>query len=382
MSQRVYVINGDSRHLLELQEQSRVGQGGAGKIYLLNDARYPDTVAKIFHQADQCERAKIQAMLDAPPDGIWMQSNGGHIPVLSWPTYLLENEQGQAIGYLMPYVDTRLTVPMNTYIDEIDSLPEHDQSISLRVAVARNLAAALAALHEKRDYFIDLKPQNILIYKESGNVCLLDCDGYAIGGGKYPARQYSSQYLMPEILINRVEPQALALNDHQDRFALAVLIFQILDYGVHPFQGVPHDQSIENANTDEFAKRGWYAYGLTPNPNVSPARQSIHEYWDAEIRQLFDRAFTAKRPSQRPTATEWREHLDRLIRSKAFAKCDRFPNEVVHIHFKGKPCFICEKFTVSAPLDPPLPPNPAWAEWIGKIIVFVVIIAVIRACSG
>ena len=65
MTQCVYAISGESRHLLEIQEQSRVGQGGAGKIYLLNDAQYPETVAKIFHQADQCERAKIQAMLDA-----------------------------------------------------------------------------------------------------------------------------------------------------------------------------------------------------------------------------------------------------------------------------------------------------------------------------
>jgi DNA-binding helix-hairpin-helix protein with protein kinase domain len=382
MNQRVHVIAGNARHSLEIQEHSRIGHGGAGKIYLLTDTRYPETVAKIFHQADQCERAKIQAMLDAPPDGIWMQVNGRQVPVLAWPTHLLENNQGQTIGYLMPYVDTRLAVSMNTYIEEIESLPEQDQSITLRVMVARNLAAALAALHEKRDYFIDLKPQNILIFKETGNICLLDCDGFAIGGGKYPAHQYSSQYMMPEILINRVTPQALSLNDHQDRFALAVIIFQILDYGVHPFQGIPHDQSIENANTDEFAKRGWYAYGLAPSPDISPARQSIHEYWDTETRQLFDRAFTAKRPSQRPTAVEWREHLDRLIRNKAFAKCNRFPNEVIHIHFKEKSCFICEKFTAPLPPIPTPPPQTGWAGWLGRIVIFVLIIAGIKACSG
>lgn len=359
MNMRVYVTDGTRRHFLDIHDQSRIGRGGAGNIYLISDTKYPATVAKIYHQTDQCERAKIQAMLDAPPDGIWMQMNGRQVPVLSWPTHLLENDQGQAIGYLMPHVDISLAVPMNTYIEDIEALTEQDQSISLRVMVARNLAAALAALHEKRDYFIDLKPQNILVFKESGNVCLLDCDGYAIGGGRYPARQYSSQYMAPEILINRVEPQALALNDYQDRFALAVIIFQILNYSTHPFQGTPNDQSIEDANTDEFAKRGWYAYGLTPSPDINPVRQSIHEYWDAATRQLFDHAFTAKRPSQRPTATEWREHLDRLIQNKAFAKCSRFPTEVIHIHFKGKPCFVCEKFTgevVPKSLPQPSPP--------------------------
>jgi DNA-binding helix-hairpin-helix protein with protein kinase domain len=356
---QVFVADGAERHSVDIQDQSRIGSGGAGVIYQILDARYSGTVAKIYHQAAQCERTKIQAMLDAPPDGLLIRMNDRQVPVLSWPTHLLENDQGKAIGYLMPHVDISLAVPLNTYIEDIESLSEQDQSISLRIVVARNLTAALAALHEKRDYFIDLKPQNILVFKESGNICLLDCDGFAIDGGRFPAHQYSSQYMAPEILINRVEPQALSLNDYQDRFALAVIIFQILNYSTHPFQGILLDQSIEDANTDEILKRGWYAYGINPCQHISPVRTSIHEYWDTGTRQLFDRTFTAKRPSHRPSAVEWREHLDSLIQNKAFIKCNRFPSEVTHIHFKDKSCFVCEKFTVVTEPKPLPSPTPS-----------------------
>lgn len=401
---QMFVLDQGSRLPLEILDASRIASGGAGTVYRLDSGPYAGSTAKILHDPASFERDKINAMIAQPPATSWMDIHGRKVPQFTWPTHVLEDAQGQGRGFLMPYVDMGKAVPMSTYIELINTLPRADQSITLRMAVARNLAAALVELHKLRHYFVDLKPQNIFVFKETGNVCLLDCDGYAIDGGRFPARQYSSQYLSPEILINNVHPGALSLNDHQDRFAFATLAFQIINYGVHPFQGILADQSIENASTDDFVKGGWYAYGLAANPQVRPCAHSIHAYWDARTRELFDQCFTAPRPSARPRIAEWLEHFDKLLRDKAFSPCEQFPRDILHIHFKGRPCFTCEVLLAPqqfgrakapqapGPESPPTMPSagsgstapcgtpasaglPKWVHW----VIFAIVLAVFAA---
>lgn len=358
---KVYILTGAaSHHELEISDQRLVGRGAVGAIYRLEDPNYPGMAAKIYHTTSNLELARIEAMIADPPKITSMVLGGEKIPTLAWPSHLVYDAQGRNIGYLMPYIDLRQTITLQEYLEDINSLSPQDQSISLRINVARNLCAMLAEMHNKRNYFIDLKPQNIRVFKESGNIALLDCDGFSIAGGRYPATHYSSQYLAPEAIINRATPQSLSLNDYQDRFALSIILFQILNFGIHPYQGIPVDLSIENATTDEYLKLGWYPYGLTPNRNLLPHPLSIHEYWDHATRTILERAFTAPKPSQRPTAKEWLDHIDGLLGIKAFARCGTFPNDVRHIHFKEKKCFVCEKFEstkqpkATKPLNQPL----------------------------
>jgi len=390
---QAFVIDAGARSALSISDSSRIARGGAGTVYRIESGPYAGSVAKILHDKQTFVREKIEAMIALTPSSSWMSIYGKKVPQFAWPTHVLENAQGEGIGFLMPQVDTSMAVSMSEYVELINTLPLADRSITLRVTVARNLAAALVEIHKKRHYFIDLKPQNIYVFKETGNVCLLDCDGYAIDGGKFPAGQYSSQYLSPEILINRVDPRALSLNDFQDRFAFATLAFQLLNYGVHPFQGIPKDQCIEEANTDEFVKRGWYPYGLSPNPCILPARYSIHEYWDLKSRSLFDKAFEAPRPSARPSAAEWTAHFDELIKQKAFSPCTSYPRDIIHIHFKGKDCFACgvllrsqgaaptAQRPVAAPILTAQPqarkPLSAWLRW-AAIIFGLIAICVFR----
>lgn len=368
----------DGRHEVKLGK--RIAGGGAGTVYRVDDPRYPCTAAKVYHKPADLEVQRIEHMIANPPQNSWMKIKGQHVPTLTWPTHLLHDGSGQAIGYLMPFVDCSQAVTMQVYVEEINALPAQDQSISLRMNVARNLAALLAELHSKRNYVIDLKPQNIMIFKETGNIALLDCDGFAIGGGKFPAPQYSQQYQAPEVLINRSSPQSLSLNDYHDRFAMSVIMFQILNYGTHPFMGIPVDMSNEDGTTDGYLKLGWYAYGPSPSPHLAPNPSSIHGYWEEETLLLFNRAFTVNRPSDRPSAKEWLGHFDRLFQRKPFIRCNSFPNDVRHIHFKGKGCFLCEKFMqvndVSA--DSPIPlKQPKTGCLKSSIIWWVVIVGLI-----
>jgi hypothetical protein len=197
----------------------------------------------------------------------------------------------------------------------------------------------------------------------------------------------SSEYFAPELLRNGMGA-ASVINDTQDRFALAAMIFQILNNGVHPFAGTPTVQT-NDGTIDSRIKLGQYAYGRVPNPHIRPTPASVHDCWDENTRTLFDRAFTAP-PSQRPSAEEWRNHLDTLQNTRGkFAKCSAKPMDLLHIHFAGKDCPECrmDQFDNSPlppdlihPPEPPRPPiskpltSKPWLNWVVAAIIAMVLI--------
>ncbi|NJS37540.1 MAG: hypothetical protein HC765_15900 [Brachymonas sp.] len=46
-------------------------------------------------------------------------------------------------------------------------------------------------------------------------------------------------------------------------------------------------------------------------------------------------------PARRVLASEWTRHLDELIAHEMRA-CDKYPKDIEHVHFKGKPCHMCK----------------------------------------
>ena len=69
-------------------------------------------------------------------------------------------------------------------------------------------------------------------------------------------------------------------------------------------------------------------------PYQYPHPYSIHEYFNKETLELFERAFT--KDCQRPTAYEWQEHLWKLMHS--LKQCKTNPN---HAYFTSKGCGLC-----------------------------------------
>jgi hypothetical protein len=133
-----------------------------------------------------------------------------------------------------------------------------------------------------------------------------------------------------------------ALGEAQDRFALAVVIFQLLNGGVHPFQGVPAPGVPVPPTTAERMERWMYAYGRRPNPLLLPSPWSIHESFDDATRDLFDRAF-GHSPVARPDAGEWRRHLAHYADPSTGA-LRRCPVDPAHALFAASPsaeCFQC-----------------------------------------
>lgn len=334
---------GQRRKSISVDKGTPLGRGATGTVYRVElDGKA--LAAKIYHTDRVFHTKKIRAMLESPPDNCSVIHNGQEYPQIAWPIGIIEDDRGDEVGVLLPLVDNRESFSLDHYYDQVlfkklNSLDE--AALSYKLEIAKNLSKIVADLHRHKHYFIDCKPQNIRVFKRHHVVTLLDCDGFSINGKdtRFPAELLSTDYIAPEA--QRLSSAPSALGEPQDQYALAVILFQILNRGTHPFQGIVTDLLVTANTNDEKAAAGLYPHGLTGNQRIKPRPQSTHHLWDTNTRKLFDRAFTADTPSTRPTAQDWADHFEQLLAKKTLVRCDRFPNDLEHIRFRGLDCPEC-----------------------------------------
>lgn len=325
-------------------EREKLGEmlnkgGAAGKIF--RNLSHPHLVAKIFHDKSKSHtnRQKLEAMLHNRPNIPPIMHNDKTYVQIAWPEAVLEDDEGFCVGYLMPLINTDDAVSLDHLMQKaVRKKIGLSENYAHRLYAAYNVASMVAALHKCRHYIVDLKPANVSVYKENMLVAMFDCDGFSIQGekGRYPAEFVSEEYIYPEGLQQNCED----MGEEQDKFALAVIIFKLLNNGIHPFSGTPRKATDEMLTIQTRIERYHYAYGLWPDSYQAPNQYSLHSYFDRKTLELFDRAFLKNQ--KRPTAKEWQENLEYLFRN--LKTCKKNPE---HIYFTAKGCGLCaieEKF--------------------------------------
>ena len=321
-----------------------IARGGAGSVFAIEND--PTRVVKIYHDktlntdgARYC--GKIEAMVRQAPALPDIIQDGERIVQIAWPLALARDPgTRQFLGFSMPALNVGKTTEIEWMLNDRQAAKKGLRSdLGARVTVARQLAGVLAELHTAGHFVIDLKPLNARFYKDTLYMAFLDCDGFSIAHGnqRITAPQFTVDYLAPEF------QSAGNPNDNpeqQDRFALAVVVFLLLNYGVHPYTGVPNNSNVPT----EIPLRiqgNYYAYGQAPDHRISPNPASTHTCLPRAIRDLFDRAF-GKNPSIRPSAAEWRDVLTGYA-SKKTGLLQICAQDSSHIHFSGMPCALCQK---------------------------------------
>ena len=319
--------------------------GAAGKIMQVKE--HPQLVAKIFHNLSKSStnREKLQSMLLSRPSFSPAMKNGqkfvsdNRYVQIAWPEALLENDEGFCVGYLMPVIDLSRAASLDHFMQKAIRQKLHlSEKYEHRLRIAYNLCAMVAALHEKGHYIVDLKPSNVYVYKDSMLVAMLDCDGFSIKGEnqRYPAEFVSEEYIYPEGMQLSCEE----MGEEQDKFALAVILFKLMNNGIHPFSGVPRKNNAPNLTIQERITGYHYAYGSWADLYQAPHPYSIHDYFSRETLDMFDHAFV--KGMKRPSAADWEKHLRNLLQN--LKQCKKNPN---HVYFTSKGCGLCiaeEKF--------------------------------------
>ncbi len=312
----------------------QINKGGAsGKIFLV-DGR-PESVVKIFHNTSKSatNRQKLQAMLLNKPNFQPVEANGIEYIQIAWPEALLDDDKGFCVGYMMPLINMDSAVSLDHLMQKAIRKKLHlSEKYAYRIFAAYNVASMVTSLHKCGHYIIDLKPSNLSVYKDNMLVAVVDCDGFSIKGEKtrYPAEFVSEEYIYPEGMSQSCEE----MGEEQDKFALAVIIFRLLNNGIHPFSGTPKDTSAPMLTIQERIAQYHYAYGLWPDKYQYPHPYSIHEYFNKDTLEMFERAFT--KGGIRPSAYEWQEHLWKLMHGLKQCK-----NNSNHVYFTSKGCGLC-----------------------------------------
>jgi DNA-binding helix-hairpin-helix protein with protein kinase domain len=270
-----------------------LGGGGEGTVYALPGS--PD-VAKIYARPPSAERvAKLEALVRlATPE---LRT------IAAWPHDLVRDPRGGAAGFVMPRIEGRLTLAsaMNPGSRKA-KLPQ--ATWAWLVHTARNLAAAVEAVHRAGAVIGDVNDANFLVGADTF-VRLIDVDSFQVREG---ARLYTCDVGMPIYQPPELFGRAytgLERTPNHDRFGLAVLIFQLVFMGRHPWAGLWNGPEYA-FESGELIARLPFAFGHeAPAAGLRPPPNTVRMEWLPEATgALFERAF-ARGGGLRPSGSEW-----------------------------------------------------------------------------
>jgi hypothetical protein len=319
MSQQQYVDSAGNPVVLG----QRLGAGGEGEVYALrDDAR---KCAKIYAPQKASLRAqKVASMVACPPRDPWRTS--GRVTV-AWPlTTLSAATPGRPFaGFVMPAL--RGLQDLYRFI-----VPEERTFFAGWLgwndlhAIAANLASTLHLIHEAGHCLGDVNPHNFLVDISTPlSVAAVDTDSYQISdsarGKLHSCEVFMQDYLAPELrraIVRDGHLQGTMRTTASDSFSLAVLIYQTLMCGSHPFEGVV--TGGEELSTLDKIGRGLTtvtgARGISPAPGTLPAT-----VLDPSLRSAFEECFGPGigDPLARPSPERWCKLLE--VSSKKLRAC-------------------------------------------------------------
>ena len=277
-----------------------LGRGGEGAVFEVRD--HSSLVLKKYNEplaADKTSKLRYMAAAHSPAIEAYA----------AWPAGLVIDDTGLVCGFVMK----KLTgyAPLHMIFSPMDRKKLFpDKGYNFLVHVARNLATAFYKLHEAGIVVGDVNEGNILV-NTSGMVAFIDCDSFQVRGPEtyYYCEVGVPRYTPPELLREKAfEHMARTINT--DSFSLAVLIFQLLFLGRHPFAG--KNKLAGDLDEEKAIRQRQFAYSLENK------RKKLHPPGDSfpitnlpeNIIALFHRAFEQ---DERPTPAEWATALDMLL---------------------------------------------------------------------
>lgn len=345
-----------------------IGKGGEGSVYRISGM--PDYVLKVFIDSKRTEtrHRKLLAMVTTPLSPSAMQQ-------ITWPADVVYLN-GSFAGYIMPAIKNNEDLNV-MYSDK------YNCTLSEKITIAKNLCAAINAIHEAGQVCGDLNPKNIGVDPRSARITLLDTDSYHITEAN-GSRVYRCEVGLPEYLPREIQEKMKngfnlataplpTFTKYTDRFALAVHIFALLMNGCHPFAcainnqmnigslavsqpSVAVPQPIDNICNGFFpfyTKRAGYTI-----PKYAPSFDMLPTY----IQDMFIKAFVNghNNPAERPDTVAWYNALSTMQKDLKVCSINK-----VHMYPKHlRKCPWCE---IEARMATALPHNSYTASQINTL---------------
>lgn len=291
-----------------------IGRGGEGTVfYCPNDL---SLVAKVYHEPIDEEKAEKLRWMAA-------NKNDGLLKIAAWLIDTLhEQPNGKIVGFLMPNVKAKEIHELYSLKSRRVHFPEATWQFLIHTAA--NVARAFYVLHKNDHIMGDVNHGNCVVLAD-GTVKLIDCDSYSIKTDKirYICDVGVATHLAPEL--QGIDLSEVEREKKHDNFGLAVIIFQLLFLGRHPFAG--NYLGAEDKSLEDCIREHRFAYGNQSVTNVKqpPGTLSLSQV-SPRLAIMFTKAFMTE---NRPEAREWIEALDDL--SKVLKQCTA---HIGHFYFE------------------------------------------------
>lgn len=278
-----------------------IGKGGEGTVWELQD--HPDLVAKLYNKTLKPQQVeKISTMIRI--------GNQRLLNLAAWPIHSIHTGDHHLVGFTMvKLTDHRPIFELYSPKIRLQHFPKADWRFLIHAAI--NTARAFLVIHEAGHVIGDVNHGNIFV-KSDATVQFIDTDSFQI--------HCAQQHWLCEVGVSTHQPpemqnipyNACMRTANHDNFGLAVLIFQLLCLGRHPFSGVyleSRDISIEKAIAE-------YRYAYSEHLHVThmhppPASLPMHAL-PLQVRRQFECAFSKEGTSSRPLPQDWIAALTEL----------------------------------------------------------------------
>ncbi|MFN5369032.1 MAG: protein kinase domain-containing protein [Roseiflexaceae bacterium] len=315
-----------------ISTDKKLGAGGEGTVYTV--VGQPHSVAKIYHaqRLNQALAHKVQAMVANPPqDDTRNDPKLRHVSI-AWPEQVLFSG-GKFVGYVMPKIPR--ADDLYDLLQPQQRAKQHPHANHRTIyRIARNFALAMAAIHRKNYVIGDVNFKNAL-FSDTALITIVDCDSMQVteaNGTVHRCLVGLPEYTAPEL--QGADFSKVNRTTDSDTFGLAVLIFQMLMQGFHPFAGRPLPGAPDVEQVHVYCiKHTIFPYEQNPYfepPKAAPPITAL----PGVIRTLMQRALTERK---RPSAQEWADALEMV--EQRLIQCN---NDAEHLYPADGACVICE----------------------------------------
>ena len=318
-----------------------LGRGGEGAVHEVQGDQ--GSVAKIYHKPpDRALAEKLQVMTDLANDRL--------ARIAAWPRSTIRDERGNTVGFTMPRV-AGLRPVFQVYGPKLRLRHYPKADWRFLVHAAANTARAFEVIAAEGHVVGDVNHGNLLVSPEA-TTRFIDADSFQIsrGGRTWPCTVGVGTHQPPEMQGMASYANVVRTANH-DAFGLAVIVFQILCMGRHPFMG-RYLGAGEPPDIPAAIAQSRYAHGRDQRrTQMAPGLGSLPiSVLPDEIQTMFEAAFSpGATGGGRPDAATWTAALQRL--GAGLATCRANPSHAYPAKAGACPWCTVEAIT-GAPLFP------------------------------
>ena len=278
----------------------RIGRGGEGDVYLVDDGTL--RAVKFYTISDPTTRElKIKSMVE--------NRLSAKTTLAAFPLATASLRDGRFAGFLMNLVSGHKPLyEIYSPGARKKNFPRADYRFLVRAA--SNIARAVGSVHQADCVIGDINHSGILV-SDKATAALIDADSfqYSDGNRQFLCKVGVPEYTPPELQGKKLS-ETVRTREH-DAFGLAIVIFQMLCMGRHPFVGTysQGEMPIERAIREHR-----FAYSLRRNSGMTPPPGAVLiSDFPKNIAHAFEIAFG--QTQARPSAEHWVSLLSELEQS-------------------------------------------------------------------